>query len=99
MTFTLSGTDFYPTAAYVTIDPTNGAGPVHIAAAGALPVDGLGGYAAFTGSNNRITRWGDYSAAVAAPDGSIWFATEYIPGLPRTFYENWGTFIGNVVIS
>ena len=96
MTFTLSGTNFFPTAAYVTINASKGVGPVHIAAGGVLPDDGLTGYYVF-GSTDRTARWGDYSAAVAGPDGRIWFATEYIPGLPRTLFANWGTFIGVVV--
>ena len=44
----------------------------------------------------RVARWGDYTAAVADADGSIWIATEYIPNAPRTLLANWGTFIGRV---
>jgi hypothetical protein len=30
-------------------------------------------------------------------DGShVWFATEYIPNLPRTALANWGTFITKI---
>ncbi len=96
ITFTLVGPDYYPSAAYALIDATNGAGPVHIAAAGFAPEDGFSGYAVFGGA--RTARWGDYSAAVAGPDGSIWFAVEYIPNLPRSVLADWGTFIGNVVV-
>lgn len=95
MTFTLVGPDYYPSAAYALIDASNGAGAVHIAAAGAGPDDGFTGYH-FFGSPDRVARWGDYSAAVASPDGKIWFAIEYIPGGLRTVLANWGTFIGNV---
>ena len=56
-------------------------------------MDGFSGYSNF-GGMQRTASWGDYSAAVAAPDGRIWFATEYIPGLPRTLLANRGTFIG-----
>lgn len=94
MTFTLVGPDYYPSAAYAVID-AGGAGDVHILGAGAGPEDGFTGYTAFGGS--RTARWGDYSAAVAAEDGSIWTAVEFIPGTPRTALANWGTFVGNVV--
>ncbi len=85
---TLSGPDYYPSAVYVTPD-----GKVHLAGAGAGPDDGFTGYAAFGG--NGAGRWGDYTAAVADADGSIWFGAEFIPG-PRDKYANWGTFLGHV---
>lgn len=91
MGFTLVGPDHHPSAAYTSFDVEDGAGSVHIAAAGAGPEDGFTGYAAFGGDG--VSRWGDYSAAVAAPDGSIWMAVEYIPGGPRTLLANWGTYI------
>lgn len=91
---TLVGPDFFPGAAYVPIDAVNGAGAVRIAAPGAGPDDGFTGYQAFGGS--RVGRFGDYSAAVADADGSVWMATEYIPNLPRTVLANWGTFISKV---
>jgi hypothetical protein len=96
--FTLVGPDYYPSAAYAPIDATNGAGAIHIAGAGAGPADGFTGYAPFspTGASGRTERWGDYSAAVADSDGSIWLATEYIPGTPRTLLANWGTYISHV---
>ena len=96
MTFTLSGSDFFPSAAYVFVDATHGAGAVHIAGAGAVPDDGFTGYPAFSGAPGREARWGDYSAAVAGPDGKVWFAAEFIPGGPRTTFANWGTFVGSV---
>jgi hypothetical protein len=94
LAFTLIGESFYPSAAYVPIDATNGAGDIRIAAAGAGPDDGFTGYPPFTGS--RSARWGDYSAATADADGNIWFAVEYIPDLPRTVNANWGTFVGKL---
>ena len=96
MTFSFSGHHYYPSAAYTSIDAVNGAGPIHIAAAGAGPTDDVSGYEAFGGDG--VARWGDYSAAVAADDGSIWIATEFIPGgfgFPP-YLNNWGTFVGNV---
>ncbi|HTA70712.1 MAG TPA: hypothetical protein VK776_20650 [Bryobacteraceae bacterium] len=94
MTFTLVGPDYYPSAAYATIDSVNGVGAIQIAANGAVPDDGFTGYGAFGG---RVARWGDYTAAVADSDGSIWIAAEYIPGGPRTILANWGTFVGRIV--
>jgi hypothetical protein len=108
MTFTLSGPDYYPSAAYINIGGHGAYGEVHIAGAGKGPDDGFTGYVAFTGGT--VGRWGDYSAAVAAPDGSIWAATEYIGqsctdaqfandttcGGTRSLYANWGTFVMHV---
>jgi hypothetical protein len=94
MGFSVVGTDFFPSAGYASIDAVNGAGPIHIAAAGVLPEDGFTGYFAFGGS--RVARWGDYSAAVADPSGALWIANEYIPNAPRTANANWGTFISKV---
>jgi hypothetical protein len=93
ITFTLVGPDFFPSAAYSTIDAVNGVGTIQIAAAGAFPDDGFTGYSIAAG---RSARWGDYSAAVADADGSVWMAVEYIPNRPRTVLANWGTFIGRI---
>ncbi|HEV2036596.1 MAG TPA: hypothetical protein VGU71_20795 [Candidatus Dormibacteraeota bacterium] len=94
MSFSLSGPHFFPSAAYAAISAEGGAGNIHISGAGAMPDDGFTGYVAFGGAGTG--RWGDYSAAVAAPDGSIWMAAEYIPNRPRTTLANWGTFITKV---
>jgi hypothetical protein len=96
MTFSLSGHHYFPSAAYTTIDATNGAGPIHIASAGTAPTDDISGYEAFGGDG--VARWGDYSAAVPGDNGSIWIATEFIPGgfgFPP-YMNNWGTFVGNI---
>ena len=90
--FTLVGDDYYPSVGYAPVDGS-GAGAIRIVAPGASPADGFTGYPIFGG---RTERWGDYSAAVADTDGSIWFANEYVPSTPRTTLANWGTFIGNV---
>ena len=96
MTFSISGHHYYPSAAYTRIDAVNGAGDIHIASAGTRPTDDLSGYEAFGGDG--VARWGDYSAAVPGDDGSVWIATEWIPGTFgfEPFLANWGTFIGNV---
>jgi len=93
--FSIGGPDFYPSTGYATIDLAHGVGPVHVAGAGAGPDDGFSGYATYGGSG-RVARWGDYSAAVAAADGSIWSAAEYIPGGQRTPLANWGTYVSHV---
>ncbi len=91
LAFPLSGTDFFPSAAYVRINE-NGVSSIRIAAAGVAPEDGFTGYPQFGGFGSG--RWGDYTAAVA--DGNtIWFASECIPG-GRTALANWGTFIAHV---
>ena len=73
ITFSLAGPGVYPSAAYVTLDPGSGTGPVQVVRQGAGPADGFTGYNSLGGS--RVERWGDYSAAVADPAGAIWFAT------------------------
>ncbi len=91
ISFTLVGPDFFPSAAFATLDAASGAGEIQIAALGALPDDG------FTGLGGaRVGRWGDYSSAVADENGNLWLATEYIPNLPRTVNANWGTFVTEV---
>ena len=106
MVFTLSGRDYFPSAAYSPINAS--AGDVRLAGPGIGPEDGFTGYSAFGG--NGVARWGDYSAAVADGDGNIWIATEYIGqtctdaqfatdttcNKTRSQLANWGTFIGKV---
>lgn len=91
--FTLVGPNYYPSAAFATLDKAKGAGAIQVAAPGAAPEDGFTGYAAFGG---RVARWGDYTTAIADSAGSIWFGVEYIPGGPRSLLANWGTFLGRV---
>ena len=63
-------------------------GALHIVAAGAGPYDPNAG------------RWGDYSFAVADPNGrGLWFATEYIPPAASQTTDgrrNWGTRVFEV---
>jgi hypothetical protein len=92
MTFTLSGTNYFPSSAYVRINEDR-VSSIRIAAQGVAPDDGFTGYPEFGGAGSG--RWGDYSAAVADGD-TIWFACEFIPGGPRTQLANWGTFIGHL---
>jgi len=97
MVFTLAGPGYYPSTAYVSLTPTGTVtGPVTVYGAGAVPADGFTGYPQFGGSG--VERWGDYSAAVAGPEGKIWMAAEYIPGTfgYPPFLANWGTAIGSI---
>jgi hypothetical protein len=97
MVFTLTGDDYYPSAAVVHLDSDGAVSSgVETLAAGRVPDDGFTGYAAFGG--NGAGRWGDYSAAVADSAGTVWVATEYIPGtfgFPP-FLANWGTYVAGV---
>jgi hypothetical protein len=90
--FTLSGANYYPSAAFAHLDAT-GAGDLQILASGAGPDDGFSGYKYFGGGPGRT---GDYSAAAVDEHGAIWMATEYIPAAPRTLLANWGTFIAQI---
>lgn len=73
ITFTLTGDNDYPSAAFAGMDAKVGMGNVQVAAAGPGPWDGFTSYVIF-GSGRP--RWGDYGAA--AVDGSdIWIASEY----------------------
>jgi hypothetical protein len=89
---TLVGQQLYASAAFVRIDsPFVTPSTIQIAALGALPEDGFTGY---SGSDlPAVARWGDYSAAVTADDGSSWMTVEYIGQLPRTPLANWDTFL------
>ncbi|HEY8437434.1 MAG TPA: hypothetical protein VIK65_02370, partial [Candidatus Limnocylindrales bacterium] len=91
MGFTLSGTPWFPSAAWVSLGANGTTSAVHVAAAGQLPEDGFTGYVVEGG--NGTARWGDYSAAQADENGNLWMATEYIPNAPRTLFANWGTRI------
>jgi hypothetical protein len=84
MVFTISGPKLFASAAFARMsEGEHWFGPITIAAPGSGP------YA------QSSTRWGDYSWAVADPNGkSIWLATEYIPPLDRQTpdgLQNWGT--------
>jgi hypothetical protein len=108
MAFSLLGPDYFPSAAWLNL--TGGDGKIHVSGAGLGPEDGFTGYPSQDPADNGAARWGDYGAAVAGPDGSIWLASEYIGqtcslatfaadttcGGTRTILANWGTFITHV---
>jgi hypothetical protein len=106
--FTLTGPDFYPSAAYASLDAIAGAGDVQLSAAGAGPWDG---FTAYPPPPAGRPRWGDYGAA--AVDGNyLWIASEYIGqsctlaqwtadptcGQTRAPLGNWGTRISKLRI-
>jgi hypothetical protein len=94
--FTLVGPDYFPSAAFVLIDTVSTGSTIQVSAPGAFPEDGFSGYPNAGFPEQGMARWGDYSTAVAASDGSIWTVAEYIANLPRTQLANWDTFIAQV---
>ncbi len=106
--FSVAGNDYYPTAAYATIDANSGVGDIHIAANGAGPLDEFASYQFF---GYDRPRFGDFATAVA--DGNtIWVGNEYIAntgtlaqymanptlGGTRTTYTNWDTRLTQVQV-
>jgi hypothetical protein len=91
--FTMSGPDYYPSAAMASVTP-NGVSDIQIIAPGAAPHDGFSGYKYFGAES--AARTGDYSAATVDDHGALWVAAEYIPPAPRTLLANWGTFIAQI---
>ena len=91
--FTLSGSNYYPSAALATLGP-HGVSDIQIVAPGAAPHDGFSGYKYF--GSESAARTGDYSAATVDDHGALWMAAEYIPLAPRTLLANWGTFIAQI---
>jgi hypothetical protein len=90
--FTLVGPKYFPSAAFLPIDVASTSSTLQIAASGAGPEDGFSGY--LEPGLQGVARWGDYSVAVAAADGSIWMATEYIPPNSGVVQKaNWGTYV------
>jgi hypothetical protein len=96
ISFTLSGANYFPSAAFSPLT-LEGAGDVQILASGTTPHDGFSGYKYFGGGGSGRT--GDYSAAAIDEHGTIWLAAEYIPAAPRTLLANWGTFIAQLTLA
>jgi hypothetical protein len=89
MVFTITSATINPSAAFTTL----GSNTVTTVAAGAGPHQSFSDNPPF-----NQARWGDYSWAVADPDGpGIWLATEYIPPVAdQAVNDNWGTFMFEV---
>jgi hypothetical protein len=112
MALSLIGQDYYPSAAYLTLDdrPGTAASTLQIAGAGAGPDDSFDGYRGY--AYNR-PRWGDYGAA-SVVNNTVWIASEYIAqsctlaqfeaapfgtcGNTRTALANWSTHISAVTV-
>ena len=73
ISFTLTGDNDYPSAAYAPLDAQVGMGDVAVIQAGAGPWDGFTSYRV---SGSTRPRWGDYGAT-AVMGNSIWAASEY----------------------
>jgi hypothetical protein len=74
ISFTLTGDNDYPSAAFAPLDGHVGMGDITTAQAGAGPWDGFTSYIVF-GSGRP--RWGDYGAT-AVDGNTIWAASEYV---------------------
>jgi hypothetical protein len=94
---TLVGPAYYPSAAFVPIQTFATDSTLRIAAPGVAPEDGFTGYPDQGFPAVGLARWGDDTAVTVASDGSIWMATEFIPGGTRTLYANWGTYITHFI--
>lgn len=88
---TLTGKDWFPSAALIPFQAGTTPSLLQIAALGAGPEDGFTGY--FADGGFGVARWGDYNTAVATADGSIWMVAEYIGPYPRSEFANWNTFV------
>jgi hypothetical protein len=109
MGFTLSGLDYYPSAAWAQLD---GLAPgqlpaVHVSKLGTAPEDGFTGYCDPAGlapltnigglCTAGISRWGDYSYTAVDEHGCVWTAEEYISGGPRDpIAGNWATYVTRI---
>jgi hypothetical protein len=108
MFFTVTGLDYFPSAAWARLDGLKaGEGPdVHISGPGTAPEDGFTGYPTGnqlgvpfdTPDGTGVSRWGDYTYAAVDENGCLWGASEYIPNEARDAAAgNWGTFITRVM--
>lgn len=103
---TLTGPNNFPSAAVAQFAAGQAPTAVQITGQGVGPNDGFTG----TGEGGYDPRWGDYPAATVTPDGTMWFANQYIAsrctvaefnvdttcGYNRSFYANWSTHITGV---
>ncbi len=108
MFFTVTGLDYFPSAAWTRLDGLKpGQAPVvHISGPGTAPEDGFTGYPTGnqlgvpldTPDGSGVARWGDYTYAAVDENGCLWGSSEYIPNEARDpSAGNWGTFITRVM--
>ena len=85
------GENYFPSAAQMSIASAGTKGVVNVVRDGFRPEDG---FSCFPEEGAGPTcRWGDYSASVGLPDGTVFSATEMISDNSRTYFANWSTFI------
>jgi hypothetical protein len=105
---TLTGPSYYPSAAVARFAPGKAPTTVQITGQGVGPNDGF----TATGYGDYDPRWGDYGAGTVEPNGTMWFASEYIAqrcsvaewnadststcGYTRTFVANWSTHVTGI---
>src|SRR5439155_20335234 len=88
MAFTYTGNTTNPSAAYVPLDASVGAGPWSFAGPGGQGAAQDDGFTSYKSQVNPLrTRWGDYGAA-AVDGNSVWIASEYIAH--ACTYTTWG---------
>ncbi len=110
MAFSLSGANYYPSAAWVPLYRT-GRQLINFAAVGAGPDDGFTGYQNYLSGAADVGRWGDYTAATAVGD-QIWMGAEFIgSACSSAIYQsdplcnntrapdaNWDTYLSEFVV-
>lgn len=79
MVFDLAGPDWYPSVAVTTVSPSAGTGTINVVRQGNAPLDTFGGYNVYK-YQPGVSRWGDYTAAVADTSGNIWIAGSWVEG-------------------
>jgi hypothetical protein len=100
--FSITGPDYWPSAAFARFDAKKGPSDIEVAGAGAAPLDDFSGYARKAGRRQGPARFGDYSAALV--DGTtLWMSNEWVPvsctTLPcagRDTKTNWGTYFSRI---
>jgi len=99
MSFTVNGSDYYPSSAYGRVSTTSDGligSVINIADPGADAQDGFSEYQGFPGPTGP--RWGDYGSAIFLPwsGGRIYFASEYIqnPSCSGTAFSTPASGIG-----
>ncbi|CAI5498016.1 unnamed protein product [Closterium sp. Naga37s-1] len=105
----LAGPKFYPSAAYARINANTDVGRVVVAGPGKAPLDDYlsksqPGLRMLTPPlpiaayrfNVPVLLYGFFMSATIDEDGNAWAAVEYVGGVERTDYSNWGTYIFKV---
>lgn len=93
MTLAISGSGYYPSAAFVPFSLRDGIrGPITINGRGIAPDDGMTCYEQY--GLGPPCRWGDYSAA-ASTGSQIVMGDEIIARTSRTRFANWSTLVSH----